>query len=39
VIVPGGKTLQDYGGGDDEEEGEEEGEEDAAETEEIKPFD
>jgi hypothetical protein len=36
VIVPGGKTLQDY---EDEEEGEEEGEEGASETEEIQSFD
>ena len=36
VIVPGGKTLQDY---EDEEEGEEEGEEEASETEEIQSFD
>ena len=35
VIVPGGKTLQDY---EDEEEGEEEGEE-SSETEEIQSFD
>jgi len=39
VIVPGGKTLQDYEDEEEEEEGEEEGEEEAAETEEIKPFD
>ena len=36
VIVPGGKTLQDY---EDEEEGEEEGEEEASEAEEIQSFD
>ena len=38
VIVPGGKTLQDYEDGDEEEEGEEEGEE-SSETEEIQSFD
>ena len=39
VIVPGGKSLQDYEDEGDEEEEEEEGEDEAAETEEIKSFD
>ena len=39
VIVPGGKSLQDYEDEGDEEEEEEEGEGEAAETEEIKSFD